>query len=123
MSYPRRSMKKITFLILIVVVGCLAMGCASLLGTNAAPQSIPVQYGNATTNDPQLVAWLKMAQTANATVNPTSTEKPVDAIIGGLIALAASVATSYQHRQNVQQAASIATASKLPPAGIKPPTA
>jgi uncharacterized protein YceK len=116
-------MKNITFLISLVALGCLAMGCASLLGTNAAPQSIPVVYGNASTNDPNLVAWLKMAQTANATVNPTSSEKPLDAIIGGLIALAASVATSYQHRQNVQQAATIATASTRPPAGIKPPTA
>lgn len=123
MSYPAGVMKQITFLILIVAIGCLAMGCASLLGTNAAPQSLPVQYGNATTNDPQLVAWLKLAQTANASVNTTSTEQPVNAIIGGLIALAASVATSYQHRQSVQQSAAIATTSKLQPPGVKPPTA
>ena len=109
-------MKKLMFLIGLVALGALAMGCSSLLGHNASADSVPVTLGAATTNDANAVAWLKTAAAANAVANPTPTQEPIAAVMGGLIALVSSIATSYQHRQQTAQVAAIAANKPTPPA-------
>jgi hypothetical protein len=52
-----------------------------------------------------------LAQQANRVANPTPTQAPIDAILGGLVAIVASLATSWQHRQ--AQAAAAATAAAV----------
>ena len=99
----------------LVVFGVCALGCSALLGRNASQSSLPVQAGIATTNDSQLVAGLKVAQQVASVVTPEPYSSPLVAVIGGIIALVSSLATSYQHRQIAAQSASIATQHLPPP--------
>ena len=84
-------------------------GCGSMLGTNAAPTSLPVQLQTASTNDPNAVAWLRLIKAANENLNPTPTKEPVDALMGGAIALVASLAGWYsRHKSSAVDTASTA---------------
>ena len=92
-------MRRLLFtLALVCTAGACSAGCAHLLGTNATPQSFTVQSGIATTNDANLVAYLKEARAVNALVTPQPASSLADTGLGALIALATSLATYYQHR-------------------------
>jgi uncharacterized protein YceK len=86
-------------------------GCGTLLGTKAPATSLPVQLAAATTNDTQLVAWEKCFQAANAQLNPTPTEAPINAVLGGMIALTSALAGWYGRHKS--SAIDIATTANL----------
>jgi len=86
-----------TLLFACVVTFAVAFGagCGTMLGSTASPQSLPVVFSSATTNDCNSVAWLKFAQQLNQEVNPTQTEMPIDALLGATIALVSTLAGWY----------------------------
>jgi hypothetical protein len=75
--------------LLVVLAGA---GCGTFLTPHSDPTSYPVSSLVASTNDSPLVAWLKVAAQANQTANPTPSQAPVGAVLGGLIALGAVAA-------------------------------
>lgn len=108
-------MKKQTLILsgTLAVAVLFGSGCGILLGTKAPATSLPVQLAAATTNDVNLVAWEKVIQAANAQMNPTSTEAPVNAVLGGIIALTSALAGWYaRHKGNAIDTAAVA-ATKL----------
>ena len=107
------------FLATVAAVLVLGAGCKSLLGTNAAPQSVPVTFGSATTNDANLVAWLEFAKDVNVNANPTPTAAPINTALTALIALASVAVGAYAHAKGVGSASS-QTVSSAPPASAPP---
>ena len=102
-----------------IAVMLAVTGCESLFTKTASPESLPVEYGGATTNDPNIVAYLKLAQAINATANPTPTEIPINQVIGALIVLAGAASGFYGRHiaaaAATKNAATIVTASNQPP--------
>jgi NADH:ubiquinone oxidoreductase subunit 6 (subunit J) len=93
-------MKSAAFYVALVLTAAMFAGCASLLTKTPPATSVTVTSGAATTNTPEAVAWLQLAQQVNEKGNPTPSEAPIAAVIGGLIAIVGSVATAYNHRAN-----------------------
>lgn len=87
----------------------LGAGCGTLLSTKAPATSLPVQIGAASTNEPQLVAWEELLLQANAQLNPTPSEAPINAVLGGIIALTSALAGWYaRHKENATDTANAA---------------
>lgn len=74
--------------ILAFVTGTVALailsGCGSLLTKTAAPNSVAVQSGIATTNDLASVAVIKEVEAANAALNPTPSQPLINAALVSL---------------------------------------
>ena len=106
-------MKKQTFLFagVLAFAVLIGAGCGTLLGTKAAATSLPVQLSAATTNDVQLVAWEKFFQAANSQLNPTPSEAPINAVLGGIIALTSALAGWYGRHKS--SATDVATTANL----------
>lgn len=85
-----------------IVGACLLVGCASAFRTHAATDDFPVQWGAATTNDTQAVAWLLAARALNRAANPTPTAPVVDTILGAGVLLAGAVG-GYLTRHHAQK--------------------
>jgi uncharacterized protein YceK len=105
--------KQLPFLIVLVIACAAIAGCSSLLTKTPAPTSITVTSGAATTNTPEAVAWLQLAQQINAASNPTPSQAPIAAVIGGLIAIVSTVATAYNHRANASNLASTTNQTRV----------
>lgn len=107
-------MKKLTFFLSVtLIVLLLGAGCAPLLTSTPTPSSMVVTMGGASTNDPNLVAYLKAATTLNSSLNPTSTAGPINALLVGLTGVAAAAAGWYtRHVAATKTAAALAAANQ-----------
>lgn len=106
------AMKKLFVLVCVMVlVGGLVAGCHALLTSTPAPSALVVTMGGATTNDANLVAYLKAATLANASLNPTPTQAPVNTILISLTALVAAAAGWYTKHVSATAAAVAAAAA------------
>ena len=115
--YSQAPMKNQTLSFLLAAIFSLVLGagCGTLLGTKASTTSVPVELGAATTNDVNLVAWEKVAQVLNATANPTSTNAPINTLIGAAIGLTTSFAGWYARHTTAKQEAAATLAATAPP--------
>lgn len=93
---------KTAFIVVVCAALLMGVGCAAMFDGKAGERSLPVQMGAAQATDAPVAAWLELARVANKTVNPTSTEQPVDMVIGGLLAVAAAVG-GWVSRHQVQK--------------------
>jgi hypothetical protein len=74
----------------ILLTSCGAMGRAWT--TPAAPTSMPVLSGAATTNDSEAIAWMRMAKATNSLANPTPTEPLINLALASFISLSSAAA-------------------------------
>ena len=86
---------------IMLLASLVGAGCGTFLTPHSDPTSYPVQALVASTNDSPLVAWLKVAATANQTANVTPSQAPAGAVLGGLIALASVAAGWYGRHKGV----------------------
>ena len=103
-----------------------------MLTSPTSPESIPVALGTATTNDSELVAYLKTAQDANAAFNVTSTSAPINLMLAGAVSLASAWAGWYARHKTatIQQTATLQATTAAAAAAVtaamtsqtKPPT-
>lgn len=105
----------IATLVTVAALVTLTCGCESLITKQEPATDLPAQLGLATTNDTQLVAYLRAAQTANAAVNPTPTEPLVNQLLGTLILLAGAAAGFFGHRSASSSGAAIANTKNANP--------
>jgi uncharacterized protein YceK len=92
-----------SWLLIVLVSTLAAAGCGTFFSRPSSLNSWPVQVGYATTNDSPATAWLRVAQAANTTYNPTPTATPINLVIGGLIGLTSVFSGWYVHRSGVKR--------------------
>jgi hypothetical protein len=114
--YTGHTMKNqtVTFLLAATFSVLLGAGCGTLLGTKAGTTSVPVELGAATTNDVNLVAWEKVAQVLNATANPTSTNAPINTLLGAAIGLTTAFAGWYARHTTAKTEIAATLAANCP---------
>lgn len=114
-EYRQVTMKKQTLLFagILAFAVLIGAGCGTLLTQPASPASLPVLTGAATTNDVNLIAYELLLKQANTSLNPTSTNAPVNTALDGLIALSGLVAGWYARHKG------IGTTSTAPPPTTK----
>lgn len=101
-------MRNIFFFAVVIALAMAAAGCAAMLENKPTADGQLAQINPQLTNDVNAIAWLKVIKAVNQSANPTSTNAPLDAALGGLIAIVTAAATTYQHRQTANQAAALA---------------
>jgi hypothetical protein len=113
-----KTLPTLTILILTITLSTV-VGCSTLLSP-ASPASLPVTLGSATTNDTELVAYLKTAQAANAAFNVTSTNAPINLMLAGAVSLASAWAGWYARHKTatIQQAATLQATTAATTAAI-----
>lgn len=112
---------------LLIVVAAIVGGCSfdKAMTQHAAPDSVAVTTGAATTNDVEAVAYAKLVRAINANANPTPTREPLDAVLGAGVAVASALAGWYaRHKAGAQIAARVMnivaqTENKVPPTTVK----
>jgi 3-deoxy-D-manno-octulosonic-acid transferase len=102
-----KTLPALTILVLTITLSTV-VGCSTLLSP-ASPASLPVVTGSATTNDTELVAYLKTAQAANEAFNVTSTAAPINLMLAGAVSLASAWAGWYARHKTatIQQTATL----------------
>jgi len=102
-----KTLPALTILVLTIILSTV-VGCSTLLSP-ASSASLPVVTGAATTNDTELVAYLKTAQAANEAFNVTSTAAPINLMLAGAVSLASAWAGWYARHKTatIQQAATL----------------
>jgi len=115
---PMKKIPALTILVLTITLSTV-VGCSTLLSP-ASPASLPVVTGAATTNDTELVAYLKTAQAANEAFNVTSTSAPINLMLAGAVSLASAWAGWYARHKTatIQQAATLQATTAATSAAI-----
>lgn len=108
-------MRKLALAMVVTGVSLIIVSCAnSPFVRPANPQSLPVKYGVATTNDSQVTAWLELARKVNSTVNVTPTEPALDVVLNSLVALSCAAAGWFGRHASQPKPLAQTTSSKPP---------
>jgi hypothetical protein len=101
-----------------ILFALVATGCASLLANHPTPTSPVLQISGVTTNDVNLVAYLKAAEAVNQAVDVTPANGSVGLLLAAATALASAAAGWYARHSSARAATeateAVLTSMKLP---------
>ena len=107
-------MRNTIILITLLASSLTLISCKALLQSTATPASLPVLTGAATTNDLNIVAYLKEAQQVNSLANLTPTQAPINSLLSALIPLASAAAGFFTSHMTKAKITTVSTTT--PPA-------